>query len=257
MTDAVSRLTEEEMADLVALADGSLPVERRAAVEAWVSGSPELRELLDRQRRSVTAAHALADEPVPTSLREAVRAPRRGSRMARRWTPRLALVGAVAVVAVVAVALFTGGPAGPTVAEAARVAERPPSGPAPPPAGTAGTQLALDVEGVTFPDLLKSYGWRAVGVRHDEIGGRDATAVYYQQGGTQIAYVIVAGEGLPRPSGAPSTTRNGVQLQTLEIDGRPAVTWRRLGRTCILIGPAPTDELLTLASWRGEGTLRH
>jgi anti-sigma factor RsiW len=257
MTDAVSRLTEQELADLAALADGSLPVERRAAVEAWVSGSPELQELLGRQRRSVTATHALADEPVPTSLLEAVRAPRRGSRRARRWTPRLALVGAVALVAAVAVALFTGGPAGPTVAEAARLADRPPSGPAPPPAGTAGTQLALDVQGVTFPDLLESYGWRAVGVRHDEVAGRDATAVYYEKSGTRIVYVVVAGEGLSRPLGAPSTTRNGVQLQTLEIDGRPAVTWRRLGHTCILIGPAPSDELLNLASWRGDGTLRY
>jgi hypothetical protein len=35
------------------------------------------------------------------------------------------------------------------------------------------------------------------------------------------------------------------------------VTWRRLGRTCILIGPVPPDELRTLASWRGDGTLRY
>jgi hypothetical protein len=35
------------------------------------------------------------------------------------------------------------------------------------------------------------------------------------------------------------------------------LTWQRLGHTCILIGPVPRDELLTLASWRGDGTLRY
>jgi anti-sigma factor RsiW len=256
MTEPASRLTELEMADLAALADGTLPVERRAGVEAWVSASPELQELLDRQRRSVTATEVLADEPAPDSLREAVESRRRGRETRRRWTPRLALVGAVAVAVVVVAALLSGGPAGPTVAEAARLAEQPPSGPAPRPLGAGGTQLALDVEGVVFPDLLESYGWQAVGVRHDEIDGRDASTVYYEKDGTRIAYVIVAGSALPRPD-APGTTRNGVLLQTPEVDGQVAVTWRRLGHTCILIGPVPSDELLTLASWRGDGTLRY
>jgi hypothetical protein len=257
MSDPASRLTEQEMADLVALADGTLPVERRAAVEAWVAASPERQELLDRQRRSMEATQALADEPVPESLREAVgpRRPRASAR--RRWTPRLALVGAAAVAAVVVLAVLSGGPAGPTVAEAAALAQRSPSGPAPSPVGEEGTRLDLDVEGVVFPDFLESYGWKAVGVRRDEIEGRDATTVFYEREGTRIAYVIVAGDGLPRPSGAPGTSRNGVLLQTLEVDGGLVVTWRRLGRTCILVGPAPRDELLALASWRGDGTLRY
>jgi anti-sigma factor RsiW len=257
MSDPSSRLTEQEMADLAALADETLPVERRAEVEAWVAASPELRELLDRQRRSVTATQALADEPVPESLRQAVEPRRHAVSVRRRWTPRLALVGAAAVAAVVAFAFLSGGPAGPTVAEAAALAQRSPTGPAPKPAGAAGTQLDLHVEGVVFPDFLKSYGWRAVGVRHDEIDGRDTTTVFYKKEGTRIAYVIVAGDGLARPSEAPSTTRNGILLQTLEVNGRPVVTWRRLGRTCILVGPAPRDELLALASWRGDGTLRY
>jgi anti-sigma factor RsiW len=260
MTDPASRLTEQEMADLAALADGTLPVERQAAVAAWISASPERRALLDRQRRAVAATEALADEPAPESLRESVEARRRGPdarrRRSRRLVPRLALVGALAVAVVVVAALLSGGPAGPTVAEAARLGGQPPSGPAPRPVGAGGTQLALDVEGVVFPDLLESYGWQAVGVRHDEIDGRDATTVYYEKDGTRIAYVIVAGSGLPRPD-APGTTRNGVLLQTLEVNGQLAVTWRRLGHTCILIGPVPSDALLTLASWRGDGTLRY
>jgi hypothetical protein len=48
-----------------------------------------------------------------------------------------------------------------------------------------------------------------------------------------------------------------VLFQTLRVDGRLAVTWRRSGRTCVLIGAATRAELLTLANWRGEGTLRY
>jgi anti-sigma factor RsiW len=261
MTDRASRLTERELADLAALADGSLPVERRAAVEAWVAASPDLEELLNRQRRSLSATQALAEERAPESLRAAVEAQREAPdsrrRRARRLTPRLALAGALAVVVIVVAALFSGGPGAPTVAEAARLGERTPSAPAPASVGTGGTRLALDVEGVVFPDLLESYGWRAVGVRRDEIGDRDATTVFYEQDGTRIAYVIVAGEALTPPPDAPGASRNGVFLHTLRVDGRFAVTWRRLGRTCILIGPVPADELRTLASWRGDGTLRY
>jgi hypothetical protein len=135
------------------------------------------------------------------------------------------------------------------VAEAAQLADRAPSAPAPPPVGDSGTQLALDVEGVAFPDLLRSFGWRAVGVRRDELDGRNATTVFYEKGAKRIAYVIVAGSGLPRPSGAQGTTREGVLFQTLRVDGRPAVTWRRNGRTCVLVGDASRDELLALAGY--------
>jgi hypothetical protein len=260
MTESAPSLSDRELAELAALADGTLPPERREAVEAWVAASPQLQELLDRQRRAVAAAQTLADEPAPESLRAAIEARRRGrvSRRERGWlpAPRLALVGGLAVVVAVVAALLSGGPGAPTVAEAARVAERAPSGPAPAPLGD-GAQLDLDVEGVVFPDLLESYGWEAVGIRRDEIGGRDATTVFYEKSGRTIAYVIVAGSGLPRPSGAPSTIREGILFHTLRLDGRLAVTWQRLGRTCILIGPVSEDELLTLASWRGEGTLRY
>jgi hypothetical protein len=41
------------------------------------------------------------------------------------------------------------------------------------------------------------------------------------------------------------------------VNGRPTVTWRRLGHTCVLTGTASSAELLALASWRGGGTLRY
>lgn len=248
------------MAELCALADGTLPVERRPAVEARIAGSPELQALLERQRRAVAAAQGLASEPVPASLRETVEAQRASRRPRHGWprwlVPRIAAAGALAaVIAVVASVVLTGGPAAPTVAEAARFAAERPGEPAPRTVGDG--RLALDVDGVVFPDLLRSHGWRAVGVHRGEIDGRNATTVVYEKGGRRIAYVVVAGNGLPRPSAADRTEVGGVAFQTLRVDGRLVVTWRRLGHTCVLIGTAPRSELLTLASWRGDGTLRY
>jgi anti-sigma factor RsiW len=254
VSDLVSSLSEHEIAELCALADGTLPPERVAAVEARVAASPELQELVERQRRSVAATQALANDPVPDSLRASLEARRRERaprRRALQLAPRLALAGALAVAAVVAALVLSGGPGAPSVAEAARLSARPPSGPAPGPQPDDATKLTEDVQGVAFPDLARSYGWRAVGVRHDRLDGHRATIVYYAKGGRRIAYVIVSGSGLPRPAKAEAATQAGVEYRVLRIDNRLAVTWRRSGHTCVLIGAAPRSELLTLASWSG------
>jgi anti-sigma factor RsiW len=259
MGDLASRLTDEQMAELCALADGTLPADRRPVVEAWVATSPELQQLLDRQRRSLAATRVAASEPMPASLGATVQpkpAERRRSRV-RRLAPRLAFGGAaVAVAAVSLVIALGGGAAEPTVADAAGLAVRPPTGPAPARLDGSRTQLAANVEGVQFPDFRR-YGWRADGVRRDTIDGRDATVVYYRKDGRRIAYVIVSGSGLPPPSGAGGTMRRGVEYQSLRADGQPAVTWRRLGHTCVLTGSASPAELVTLASWRGGGALAY
>jgi anti-sigma factor RsiW len=249
MSDVVSGLSERDFAELCAFADGTLPAERRAAVEARVAADPQLQELVDRQRRSVAATRALADEPVPWSLQAAVEKQRGTRRTRSSWlAPRLGLAGAAAaaVVAIVAVSL-SGGPAAPSVADAAQLAARPPSEPAPSSAGA--TTLAANVEGVVFPDLRQAYGWRPVGARHGKLDGRKATVVYYEKGGRRIAYAIVSDGGLPRPSDARSTVIGGERYQALRLAGRPAVTWRRDGHTCVLIGSAPRSELLRLASY--------
>jgi hypothetical protein len=242
------------MAELCALADGTLPAARRAEVEARVAASPELQELLERQRQAVLAAQTLQAEEVPESLQAAVEARRGGaaSRRARsrRLVPRFALAGAAAVTAaVVAAVVLSGGPGAPTVADAARLASEPPNGPAPPPLRNSTTKLALDVEGVAFPDLARWAGWDALGVRRGRVDGRNAIVVFYGKEGRRIAYAIVAGSGLPRPSGAQGTIRHGVEYQMLRLDGRLAVTWRRGGHTCVLVGQAPRAELLKLAGW--------
>jgi hypothetical protein len=224
-------------------------------VEARVAASPELRELLERQRQSVLATSALAAEEVPTSLQAAVEAHRSalGSRRRRRrrLAPRFVLAGAAAVAAVVVAAVvLSGGPGAPTVADAARLAGKPPNGPAPPPLRNSSTRLALGVEGVAFPDLARFAGWHALGVRRGRVDGRNATVVFYGKDGRRIAYVIVAGSALAPPSGAQATTRGGVEYRTLRLNGRLAVTWQRGGHTCVLIGEAPRAELLKLAGWR-------
>lgn len=249
-----ARLSPEEMAELAALADGSLSGERRVAVESRVAASPALQKLLERQRRAVLSAHALAQDEVPPSLQATVEARRRalGARRgrSRRLLPRVAVAGAVAATAaVVAAVVLSGGPGAPTIAQAANFATHAPTGPAPPPAGKAGTKLAVRVGGVPFPDFRRFAGWKAVGVRHGRIGGRDATVVVYRKGSRRLGYVIVAGAGLARPSAAQATVIHRVEYQTLRQDGRLAVTWRRGGHTCVLLGQATRRELLRLASW--------
>jgi anti-sigma factor RsiW len=254
------QLTEEQMAELCALADGTLPPERRPAVEAWVASSPVLQELLERQRRSLAETQAPASEPLPASLRASVEAQVPGGRRERprRLLPRLAFGGVAAAVATVAlIVVVGGGSAGPTIADAAELAALPPSGPAPARLEGSRTELAADVEGVRFPNFRRPYGWRAAGMREGSVDSRGATVVYYRKGDRRIAYVIVSAPALSQPSGAEGTVRRGIEYQTLRSEGRPAVTWRRVGHTCVITGEASRAELLALASWRGGGALAY
>jgi anti-sigma factor RsiW len=261
MGDTASKLSAQELAELAALADGTLPPERRGPLEARVAASPELRELLERQRRAVAATRAAATEPAPASLRTNVerRVDDRVARRRRPWlVPGLAFGGAVAAVTAILLALvLTGAPSGPTVADAARLATSSPTGPAPARLHDSRSKLDERVDGVVFPDLARAYGWKPVGVRRDEVNGRAATVVYYEKGQSRIGYVILAGSALPSPSGSHAVKQGGVRYEALDVDGRPAVTWQRLGHTCVLTGATSRSELLTLASWRGGGTLRY
>jgi hypothetical protein len=250
--DVASQLGPEELAELCALADGTLPADRRAEVEARVAASPELQELVERQRRAVAATAGLAaDEPSP-SLRAAVEGLRpAGARITRprRLVPRFVLGGAlVAGAAVLAAVLLTGGPGAPTVADAAGLAAKPPVEPPPAQVGD-GARLAIGVDGVTFPDFAGAYGWTPLGVRHGSIDGRDVTVVYYAKGDRRLAYAIVSGARLPRPSGGETELRRGVPYQAVTVNDRLVVTWPRAGHTCVLIGDASSAELLELASW--------
>jgi anti-sigma factor RsiW len=261
MVDAFSDLNERDTADLCAYADGTLPAARRAAVESRLAASPELRELVERQRVSLAATRALAGEAVPASLTAGLAGLARARPASRRhrglaWA---SAAGAAAVaVAVVLVLILSGGPSAPTVAtpSVAAVAEfgaLPPTGP--PPATVAGTaQLTAAVEGLPFPDLSRALGWRTLGVRHGRVGARDATAVYYAKGDQRVSYVIVAGPALPPPGIGSPTAKDGVTFWGQTVQGQSRLWWRRQGHTCVIVGTVPQAELLSIASWRAGGT---
>ena len=78
-----------ERAEVCALADGRLPVERRAELEAHVAASPRLTALLERQRRALAALAVVADEPVPATLTATVEAAVAGARRDSRPATRI------------------------------------------------------------------------------------------------------------------------------------------------------------------------
>jgi Anti-sigma-K factor rskA len=94
---------EAEIAELAALADGSLPPGRRAALEARVAASSELAERLGEQQRAVALARSATNGvEAPPALRAHIEAQRAVRRM--RVSRRPVLVGAAAT-AVLAVAV--------------------------------------------------------------------------------------------------------------------------------------------------------
>ena len=91
---------DREIAELAALADGSLAPDRRAALEVEVSASSELTDRLAEQQLAVALARSAADQvEAPTELRARIEAQQRRSRT--RTPRRLALVGAATAAAVV------------------------------------------------------------------------------------------------------------------------------------------------------------
>ena len=92
---------ERELAELAALADGSLSADRRAALEAQVETSPELADRLAEQQQVVELIrNAAAEVEAPASLRASIES-QRGAREPRRGR-RLALIGGAAAVAAAA-----------------------------------------------------------------------------------------------------------------------------------------------------------
>jgi hypothetical protein len=163
------------------------------------------------------------------------------------------LTGSVAAALVLILFLLPAGtPGGPSVSEAATIAVRGPAAPAPGPDPKAPlTRLEQSVGRVYFPNWVdQGLGWAAVGQRTDQLRGRRTVTVYYQGHGTQIAYTIVSGPGLPVPAG--TVVRKGAErLRTLSVDGRLVVTWRRAGHTCVLSGMGVTaDQLEQLTARR-------
>jgi hypothetical protein len=250
--DPVNELTDDQLADLARMVDGTLPASRREELEA------QFPALVERQNIALSALRGTADTGAPARLRANVeRAQGKGR---SRDTRRFRLAGgvvAVAAAAVLALVLVLPGAVsgGPSVATAAALAQKPPTDPAPRPTRTP-QLLAADVDGVPFPNYAAKFGWKPVGERTDDPKGRDATTVYYEKDGRRIAYTIVSGDALDPPSGARTVKVGGVDFRIFEEDGRNVVTWERGGHTCVLSGKGVDPfQLLVLAGWRGKGTI--
>jgi hypothetical protein len=247
--------TATELADLSALADGTLDPVRHADVRARIAASPQLTALYERERRVVDALHhAQATERAPAHLRTRIEAsrPSRRSMARRRFAYGGGLAGAIAAVALALVLILPSGtPGSPSVSEAAALAARGPAqaAPAPDPA-MPGARLHESVGDVYFPNWTSRFGWKAIGERIDNLGGRTAITVYYRWKGNTIAYTIVDSPPLAKPS-AKASNWDGTELQTLTLNGRQVITWRRDGDTCVLSGTGvKAAELQELAAWK-------
>jgi hypothetical protein len=250
-----SELRPRELADLSALADGSLDPARREQVEAQISQSPELSAMYERERRVVELLHQTRGERAPERLRARIEAarPSRPVRARRRTTYAGGLAGALAVVVLALVLVLPSGtPGAPSVSQAAALAGLGASAPAPvPDPDQPGVKLGAKVGQVYFPNWTKRFGWKATGRRTDEIGGRTSTTVFYKDWhGKRLAYTIVGAPALAAPSARVSKL-HGTVLRTLTLHGRLLVTWRRANHTCVLSGRGvPASVLQELAAWR-------
>jgi hypothetical protein len=242
------------MADLSALADGSLDQKRAEAVSELIASSPELRERYEREQRAVSVLRQVHDDRAPHSLRLAIEARRHAApRRRARLLSAGALVATVAATVALLVLLLPGGsPGAPSVSQAAELALRGPALPSP--ARASHVKLNKDVEEVYFPNWDWSH-WRASGARTDRLRGRLAVTVYYTNTRDlrQIAYTILGAPPLRWP-GSRMTYLHGIELQTLVRNGRLIITWRRSGHTCVLSGSGVTvAELAKLAGWKAPG----
>jgi len=223
------------------------------------STNPSEAEL---KRIAATIRSASSEVRAPAELRERVDDLRGGptARVKPRawWTrfPAVATAAVAVAAAVLAIVVLPGG-GDPSVSDAAELAQQPAAGPAPAAEPDQPALLAASFEGLSYPDWQGEFGWRAVGERTDELDGRDAHTVFYENAdGARIGYTIVAGDALREPAGAERSVVDGVELAAFEADDANGVTWLRDGHTCVLAGEGvERSTLLELAAWKGDGAV--
>jgi anti-sigma factor RsiW len=245
-----------ELAELSALADGSLDPARREQVRARIAASPELNALYERERAVVAMLHeARSRDRAPAALRERIdRAASQRARARRAaWRPspvnRLlaGLVATAAVVVALVLVLPAGTPGSPSVSQAAALATRAATAPGPGVDADHPTKLGTNVQNLYVPNWAEQNGYQAVGERSDRINGRPATTVFYAKNGVRVAYTIVGAPALKVPL---QGTRRGHYL-SLMLGGREVVTWRDDNHTCVLsaVGSSvPANVLVALAA---------
>ncbi|MGI8904398.1 MAG: anti-sigma factor family protein [Solirubrobacteraceae bacterium] len=246
-----------ELAELSALADGTVAPACRHEVEARIAVSPELSALYERERRVVELLRdAGQGTQAPPMLRARIEAHRRRGRKARLRPAYVGALGVVLAVVVLALVLVSPGstPGAPSVSQAAALAPRGSTAPPPPPdPSSPAVKLGRSIGQVYFPNWSSTLGWRAVGQRVDRLNARLALTVYYESHGRQIAYTVLAGRALAQPQGAVSYLAR-TELRTLTLNRRIVVSWRRAGHTCVLSGVGvAAGELQHLAAWKVRG----
>jgi hypothetical protein len=206
-----------------------------------------------------------SDVRAPESLRRkvdalvAARSPRgaRGRRPDARargfgLRPRLAAVGAIAA-ALIALAVavgLSGGSSTLSVRDAAALTTRAATHGAPAESSSDHAELAMAVEGVSFPYWGGHLGWHSTGSRIDTVDGRAVTTTFYARGRKRIGYAIVAGGAPSQASGGVVSHHDGTPYRLLTYDGAPVVTWLRDGHLCVVSGRGVDGAtLLRLASW--------
>ena len=259
--DITAGLSDRELAELAALADGSLPDKRRAGAQARVDASPEVAALVADQRRALEAVRSAAPS-APERLRLRVeRERRRRAPVARRRGAALAAgrTAAAALASLIVVLVLPGGsPGAPSIVQAAALATRPPVQHAPAQYDHQPALLNIENAGIRFPDWKASFSWRAVGSRSDDFHGRRAVTVHYRWKDRQLAYTILSGSALSVPGAFARVVRNGVEIKSLVLGGRRIVTWRRAGHTCVITAQrVPLESLRELAAWKGGGAVEY
>ena len=219
-------------------------------------------ELALAKKGEALIAAAVADTNAPQSLRESIerdreraQAPPRASfwrRHARVLAGSAAAVAALVAI-VVAIQAGTNETSEPSLAAVEAAARLEATGPAPAPSGGDPPVLAARVGPISFPDWQKSFGWKAVGSREDEVSGRSVKTVFYRNpDGAHLGYSIVAGEPIgERPPGH-AVTREGNTYHVAHTGEHTLVTWNQQGHTCTFVASAtvPEARLVELAASR-------
>jgi hypothetical protein len=214
-------------------------------------------ELAERGRELV--ALAVVETSAPLALRERIEHDREHARPThrRRWLGLAGSFAAVAAAAVAALVISLGGASAPSVLATVELAGPGPTLPAPKHDTTNDALLRTKIEGLPFPDW-DQFEWRAVGTRNDEIEGRRATTVFYDNPkGARAAYTILGGSAIKAPEGAKTVDVRGTPFYVMYREGQRVVVWDRDGHTCVMSAPrsVPEAKLLKLAAWDAGGSV--
>jgi hypothetical protein len=220
-------------------------------------------ELALAKKGEALIAAAVADTQAPQSLRESIERDRervqaapKASFWRRNWRVLTATVTAAAALAVVGVAIQSGTDStAPRLAEVQAAARLAATQSAPSPRGGNPPVLAARVGAISFPDWQKSFDWRAVGAREDEISGRTVKTVFYRNpDGARLGYSVVAGEPLRDHPPGREVTRAGNAYHVARSGERTLVTWTQRGHTCTIVASStvPDARLVDLAASRNS-----